>query len=126
MDAEMAAKDAAIEAAKKSVLSDADLDARVAARADIIAKAKSVANGLDTAGLSDAAIRKSAVMKALGDAAVAGKSDAYIEARFDILADDASKNADPVKNAVPKAIGDLATVYNDRNSALENAWKGGK
>ena len=35
----------------------------------------------------------------LGDAAVAGKSDAYVDARFDILVEDAAKT-DPVREAL--------------------------
>jgi hypothetical protein len=52
-----------------------------------------VAKDIKTEGLSDAAIRKAAVTAALGDAAVAGKAEAYIDARFDILVEDAAKKA---------------------------------
>jgi hypothetical protein len=93
-DAELAAKDAEVDALKAKVLSDADLDKRVADRADLIATAKSIAKDIKTDGLSDAEIRKAAVVASLGDAAIADKSDAYIDARFDILAEDAKKLAD--------------------------------
>jgi uncharacterized protein len=96
---EMAAKDAAIADLKKSQLSDADLDARVAARADLLAKAKAIAPTVKTDGLSDAAIRKAVVVAAVGDAAIAGKGEAYIDARFDILAD--AKPADPLARPLP-------------------------
>lgn len=97
-DAEIAKKDAEIDALKAKSLSDSDLDARVAARADLIGKAVKVADQ-DYTGKSDAEIRKMAVAKKFGDAAIAGKSDAYIEARFDIAVAD-SGETDPVRSAV--------------------------
>lgn len=124
-DAELAAKDAQIAGLAKAALTDADLDAKVAARADLIGKAKSVAKDIDTTGLSDAAIRKAAVVAVLGDAAVAGKSDAYIDARFDILSEDAAKG-DPVADALkqtPAQVTDLATAYAARDTDLQDAWK---
>ena len=81
------------------MLSDADLDARVQARADLIATAKSI-HDADYAGKSDADIRKAAVVGKLGDAAVKDKPEAYIAARFDILAEDAAKHADPVRQTL--------------------------
>ena len=102
-DGELAAKDAKIAEISKSILSDADLDAKVAARADLIGKAKAIAKDLATTGLSDAAIRKAAVLAVLGDAAIAGKSDAYVDARFDILSEDAAKG-DPVADALKTGV----------------------
>jgi len=102
-DGELAAKDAKIAEMSKSILSDADLDAKVAARADLIGKAKAIAKDLATAGLSDAAIRKAAVVAVLGDAALSGKSDAYVDARFDILSEDAAKG-DPVADALKTGV----------------------
>ena len=109
-------------------LDDAALDARVSARADLISKAKAIAKDVATAGLSDAAIRKAVVIAKLGDASIAGKSDAYIDARFDILADGAS-DEDPVakmKDAAPVKVVSLDTVYAERNANLANAWKAKK
>jgi len=122
MDAAIAAKDAA-EAAK---LTDAALDAKVAARADLIAKAKAIVADVETAGKSDAEIRKAVVVAKLGDAAVAGKSDAYLDARFDILAEDA-KPADQIKGMTvdAKAKDDLAAVYAARDKALADAYQKG-
>jgi len=121
----IAKKDAEIDALAKDKLTDAALDARVAARADLLDKAKRVADGVETAGLSDADIRKAAVTKALGDAAVTGKSQAYIDARFDILVEDADK-ADPVRGMKDaqslKVVTNLDAVYDERNKALETAW----
>lgn len=122
-DAELAKKDAAISKLEGEKLTDAQLDARVAARADLVAKAKAVADGVEVAGLSDADIRKAAVAKALGDAAIEGKPQAYIDARFDILVEDAAK-ADPVQKMkdAPVKLATLDAVYQERNKALEGAW----
>lgn len=96
--AEIAKRDAEIDALKVKVLTDADIQARVVARADLIGKAKAV-HDTDYTGKTDAEIRRAAVVAKLGDAAVAGKSDAYVDARFDILVEDAAK-ADPVREAL--------------------------
>lgn len=91
LNKQLAAKDAAIDAAKKDVLSDADLDARVEKRSQLLADAKAIAPDVETKGLSDADVRKAVVTKALGDAAIAGKPQSYIDARFDILVEDGTK-----------------------------------
>ncbi|QHJ81773.1 MAG: hypothetical protein [Caudoviricetes sp.] len=96
-DAEIAKKDAEIDALKGKVMDAAALDAAVTARADLIAKAKTVADQ-DYTGKSEAEIRKMAVAKRFGDAAVADKSAEYIEARFDIAVGD-SAAVDPVRSA---------------------------
>lgn len=110
-DADLAKKDAEIDALKGKVVSDADLDKRVAARADLIAKAKTVSDA-DYTGKSEADIRRLAVSTKLGDAAVKDKADAYVEARFDILAEDASK--DPVRKVLMQAA--------DRKSVQDNGY----
>lgn len=101
-DAEIAKKDAEIDALKGKVMDAAALDAAVTARADLIAKAKTVADQ-DYAGKSEAEIRKLAVAKKFGDAAIAGKSDDYVSARFDIAVED-SATADPVRQAVKDGV----------------------
>lgn len=124
--AALAQKDAEIDSLKAKVLTDAQIEARVAARADLLAKAKMVcdAEGAGFAGKSDAEIRRAVVVAKLGDAALAGKADAYIDARFDILVEDAA-NADPVR----KALSDTANTQpvQDARAAyiahLENAHK---
>lgn len=124
-DAELAKLQAKLDDATGKVLTDAALDARVQARADLIGKAKMIAKDVATTGLSDAAIRKAAVVAALGDAAIAGKSEAYIDARFDILAEDAAKG-DPVAKALADVTKgtDRASVYKKRDQDLANAWRG--
>lgn len=97
-DAELAKKDAEIDALKAAKLSDAEIDAKVQARSDLLANAKSVADA-DYAGMADSEIKKAAVVAKLGDAAIEGKTEAYIDARFDILVESAS-NADPFAQAM--------------------------
>ncbi|KGU41851.1 DUF2213 domain-containing protein [Xanthomonas citri] len=97
-DGEIAKRDATIDDLRTKVLTDAALDERVQARGDLLATAKAI-HDADYRGKSDADVRKAAVIGKLGDAAVAGKTDAYIEARFDILADSV-KPFDPVARAL--------------------------
>lgn len=92
-DADLAKLQAKVDDLTGKVLTDAQIDARVQARADLITTAKAI-HDADYSGKSDADIRKAAVTAKVGDAAVKDKPDAYIEARFDILAEDAKK--DPV------------------------------
>ena len=130
-DAELAKKDAELDATKAKVLSDADLDKRVQDRADLIAVATVIAKDVKTTGLSDAAIRKAVVAAKLGDAAISGKADAYIDARFDILAEDAKKEAgaDPFARVVSDGLkpnlndaGRESKAWSDGISDL-NAWR---
>lgn len=116
-DAEIAKKDAEIDALKGKVMDAAALDAAVTARADLIAKAKTVADQ-DYTGKSEAEIRKMAVAKKFGDAAVADKSDEYVAARFDIAVED-SANADPVRSAVKDGV--KSNVANDNGYAASVA-----
>jgi hypothetical protein len=109
-DAELAKKDAEIDALKAKVLDEKALDAKVQARADLISVAKSIAKDVKTEGLTDADIRKAVVVAKLGDAALAGKPEAYIDARFDILAEDAKSNPDPFARAVSDG---LKVISND-------------
>lgn len=117
-DAEIAKKDAEIDSLKGKVMDAAALDAAVVARADLITKAKSVADQ-DYTGKSEAEIRKMAVAKKFGDAAVADKADAYIEARFDIAVADSIK-PDPVRDAFIVNRGNAPTNLNDA-AAVEAA-----
>ena len=127
-DGELAAKDAKIAEMAKSILSDADLDAKVAARADLIGKAKAIAKDVATTGLSDADIRKAAVVAVLGDAAITGKSEAYVDARFDILSEDAAKGdtvADALKTGVTVATDARAEYVKGLSTAyLQSVGKG--
>lgn len=117
-DAEIATKDAEIEALKAKVLTDADLDARVQARADLVAKAKSLVKDFDATGKADADIRKAVVVAKRG-AAMADKSEAYIDAAFDLLAEAAP---DPVRGAIKDAKPE-GDAYAEQRQRLADAWK---
>lgn len=95
-DATLAAKDAEIDSLKTKVLTDAALDQRVAERSALLAAAKAIAPTAKLDNLSDADIRKAAVVAALG-ATMADKAPAYIDVRFDMLVEDAQK--DPIRRA---------------------------
>lgn len=129
-DAELAKKDAEIDALKAKVLDEKALDAKVQARADLISVAKSIAKDVKTEGLTDADIRKAVVVAKLGDAALAGKPEAYIDARFDILAEDAKKNPDPfaavVKDGItqPAGAASTETAHKAMTDHLTSAWQG--
>lgn len=128
-DTDLAKKDAEIDALKGKVLDQAALDALVQARGDLIATAKSIAADVKVDGLSDADIRKAVVVAKLGDAAVRDKPQAYIDARFDILAEDAGKSADPVRHAIQSQ--DRTPITNDNGQStyekrLVDAWKNKK
>lgn len=96
-DAELAKLQAQLDDTKAKVLSDADIDAKVAARSELVATAKAIAPEVKTDGLKDTEIRKAVVAAKLGDAAIADKSEAYIDARFDILAE-GSTGKNPVRD----------------------------
>lgn len=126
-DAELANKDAEIEELKKQVISDADLDAKVQARADLIGKAKAVFDA-DYSGKSDADIRKAAVIGKLGANSTDGKSDEYVQARFDILVEDAAaNNVDGVVTALRSQDGNRQPQDNGQSAyetRITDAWKG--
>lgn len=128
-DSELAKKDAEIDALKAKVLSDADLDKRVAARAGLLDTAKRIAKDVKTDGLTDAEVRRAVVVARLGDAAVKDKSDDYIGARFDILAEDAgSTAADPFRQSpqdtTQRPTADAA--YGKMVTDMQSAWNPNK
>lgn len=117
-DAEIAKRDATIDDLKGKVLTDQQIDARVQARADLISDAQRIADG-DYAGKSDADIRKAAVVAKIGDAAIKDKPEAYVQARFDILLEDAKK--DPVRQALgDKARGKSAVNDNGYGASVQD------
>ena len=102
-DRELAKEKAAKEKAEKEKLTDAQIDELVAARADVISKARAIIGDAESAGLSNEDIRRMVVAKKLGDAAVTGKSDAFVEVRFDDLATAAAnRKPDPVLSGLKK------------------------
>ncbi|MGX9120324.1 DUF2213 domain-containing protein [Mesorhizobium sp. BHbsci] len=133
-DADLAKAHAERDDAKAKVLDAAALDKLVQARADLIGKAKAIAKDVKTDGLSDAAIRKAAVAARLGDAAIADKADAYIDARFDILVEDALKDAggaDQFRTVVAGGIKTVdtapaSTAHKAMTDHLSSAWQNQK
>jgi hypothetical protein len=128
-DAELAKKDAKIADLEKQVLTPDAIDAKVQARADLIDAAKKVAPKIETKGLSDAAIRRAAVVAVRGEDAVKDKSEAYIDAAFDWLMD--AKPADPLGKVLQSGIqtGDGLTsdaAYKQMLERDRNAWQGQK
>lgn len=129
--AELAKRDAEIQKLKEAQLSDAQIDARVAARAALLDGARLLCPDLDVKGQDDKAIRRMTVHKLFGDAATKGKDDTYIEARFDIALGDAqaAKMKDPIKqglsdNKSTPAQGDAAdAAYTAHVQQMSDAWK---
>ncbi len=125
-DKELAAKDAEIDKLTKGKLTDAEIDQKVQDRAELVANATLVAKDADFKGLSDDAIRKAAVVSVLGDSAIEGKSQSYIDARFDVMLE-AVADEDPLKTVLGDGVKTKTTTldkaYEDRDAGLANAWK---
>lgn len=69
-------------------------DVRVAERSELIARAGLIDGDMKTFTLSDDDIRRTIVSRKLGFEAMQNKPQAYIDARFDILAEEALKTAE--------------------------------
>lgn len=117
-DAEMAKLQAQLDDAKGKILSDADIDKRVADRADLVTAAKALVDGIKTEGVADADIRKAVVAAKFGDESIADKSAAYIDARFDILVEDAKKEGNPVREAIKDSDTNISSLDDSRNAYL--------
>lgn len=100
----IAVRDAELDVAKASLVSDVEIERRAEARADLIGLARAIVGDVKTTGLSDAAIRKAVVVAKIGEGAVDGRSDAYIDARFDMLADAIRETSDLFAAAVKDGI----------------------
>lgn len=125
-DKALAAKDAEIDDLKTKVVDQAQIDALADAKAAVVADAKAIAGDKlgDTAGKTVADVRRMAVAARLGDAAVADKSDDYIEARFDGLKDAKPGATDPVRQALadgmPAHVTDSRAVVTSLRNARYN------
>lgn len=85
-----------------------DVDALVAARTELVAQVKAIDSAIEVSGKSDAELRKAAVIKKLGDEAVADSNDAEISGMFKAITKTAAKH-NPVVDAFSsgvKPIGD--------------------
>lgn len=118
-DAQVATLEAERDDMKAKVLSDADIDKRVAARADLITTAKAI-HDADYTGKSETDIRKAALAGKFGQTVVDGKSDAYVQARFDIAAEHV--NADPVRGALRDSAATRQTVSDNGYAASVAAF----
>lgn len=114
-DAEIATKDGEIDALKAKVMDAEAMDKAIAERVELIGKAKRVAD-IDYAGMNAAEIRSAAVKARIGDAAK-DKSEAYIEARFDVLLETLTDK----KPEAQKPVEDAQEAYEAR---IRDAWKG--
>lgn len=127
-DKALAAKDAEIDALKAKVLTDEQLDKRVAERASLVGMAVAIAKDAGKevvcAGLTDAAIRKAVVAAVLGDAAIKDKADAYVDARFEILSEETAKKLKANGGGLP-TVDNFANVRQDsvvlNNDAADKA-----
>lgn len=119
-EAELAKRDAEIEELKGKIMDAATLDAEIASRVQLISDAKKIAD-IDYSGKNRDEIILAAVKAKLGDAAIKDKSEAYVQARFDILIEDAGKGKDThTRGANLKVVDDGQTAYEER---IRNAWK---
>jgi uncharacterized protein len=82
--------------AKKEIIElPALIKASMVARTALEADAKKIAPALKSDGLSDAELRKQAVLAARPDVKLDGQTDTYVAVRFDLLVEDAAKDASP-------------------------------
>ncbi|WP_288078650.1 DUF2213 domain-containing protein [Pseudomonas sp.] len=127
VQAEMGALKVELQKAKDAA--NIDVDALVAARTELLSQVKAIDSAIVTAGKSDAELRKAAVAAKMGDAALAGASDAEIKGMFTVLAKDAATTTNPVQRVLQSGVqrvGDAALMQDaalaKANSDM-NAWR---
>lgn len=101
-DADMSKLQAQLDDAQAKVLDQAAIDKLVADRAALEATAIKIAKDVKPAGLSNDALKAAVVKAKLGDKLPAERvnDQAYIDARFDILAEDAGKSQDTFRDTM--------------------------
>ena len=105
-----------------------DVDKLVAERTELVGKVKAIDAKIDPSGLSDADLRKAAVVSKFGDAMLKDASDAEISGMFKAIAVDA-KAGNPVADALRqgvKSFGDAGSAMNDalvKSNNDMNAWR---
>lgn len=125
-DKELAKKDAALDDAKSKILDQNAIDKLVADRTALEATAAQIAKDVKPAGLSDADLKLACVKQALGDSISEEKlkDQAYVDARFDILAEDGSKKddfRDAMKGRTTTTTsGDLSDAHAARQKAFND------
>jgi hypothetical protein len=132
-DAEIAAKDKEIADLKAEQLTSDAIDKMVAERASLLADARLIHPEVVVDGKSSGDVRKAVVTHILGADAVANKTDAYFDARFDMLVEDAkkAKSVDPLRqigDSPARISGVTPLSTNDAYAKMverkQNAWKG--
>ena len=125
---EIAKKDAAIEDAKSKILDQAGIDKLVADRVALESTAKAIHKDVKTTGVSDHDLKRSVVVAKLGDDALKmadGKDETYVnafvDARFATLAEDAAKNKDQFRDTVANG-GAPASNLNDAQAVRQQAF----
>lgn len=124
-DTQLAAKDAEIDALKAKQLTDAEIDAKVAARSELIATAKAI-HDADYTGKSDSEIKALAVSAKGVD--IKDKSQAYVDASFDILAKDIKPKdtfADHMIGGISAPVQMQDNGQSEYEKRIANAYKGG-
>ncbi len=127
----LSAKDGEI-AVLQAQVSDEALEARAAARAALVAQARSfLGDGYDPKGKADAEIRKDVVLRHLGDKADPGKPQIFFDHGFEVVVAQArNAPADPLRQAIADGAGTTAVAKDSRpgwqRAAERNAeaWKG--
>ncbi|UZO91757.1 DUF2213 domain-containing protein [Roseomonas mucosa] len=132
MQAKVDAKDAEI-ARLTALTTDSALDSRVAERSEIVTKVKAIlGDTFDVTGKSNLELKRAAVAKARPKADLAGKGDAYFDAAFDLIEDEAPRN-----DALAAVLRDRAAhggmpvitsdaAYEEMRQRNANAWKDAK
>lgn len=120
---EAARRDVAAEEHEQNTEESEAFDTRVAARAELIARARLVDARVKTFGLADHEIRHAVVAAKLGATAIHNKPQSYIDARFDILAEDALKTAESALAlraglVRPASLADAATAEKQAHAAM--------
>lgn len=117
---------------KKKIPTGADLDKLVADRAMLLDSAKKINKDIKVEGLSDAEIRRAAVIARYGEEMTKDMSDDAIAGMFKAAVADAAKGGDPVRQALSQQQQGLDTAANladhgqsDYEKRLSDAWKTG-
>lgn len=123
-DGAVAKAEAERDAALAKVLDDAAIDARVAARGDLVARVKTLAPSVVADGKSDLEVKRAV----LADRKINldGKSDAYVEARFDTLVEDhagADKTAQALADKTAEVTDADAEAAALAKANDHNAWR---
>lgn len=100
--------------AKKAA--EIDVDALVAARTELVAQVKAIDAKIDPKGLSDAELRKAAVIAKLGEEVVKDASDAVILGMFKAITKDI-KPADPVGEVLKYGVKDSGQSIDDAHAS---------